>query len=302
MARDLLRSGITTVKALVLRHRSVDALQVRLLLGGVSHVLWQKEEGLPAAAPAAAAAAPAEVHAPVPHAGLLGLIASAEAHAHIELQRLQDGVGGGDEGGGGDDDDGASHGSGAWLSDGDFVVEPVDDDPPADLALPPPLHGGGEAGPPAAGGGEGEGEAAPPAAGGPGWGHGAPGAPLEHFDIPGYGSLVYSRGRLSFGAHCACGHGLCRTNRTVRPRANRPEQGRCLGVLVAWLIAGAACDDFESHQALARRAGRYDPAMSRVRRQEARAWLRSLPGSAWLFLEERALAEGQDEEPEHIPY
>ena len=102
--------------------------------------------------------------------------------------------------------------------------------------------------------------------------------------IPGYGEIVHSAARQSFGAQCKCGdHGLRRTNRTHKANDARPTQGRRLGFLAAWLRAGLDKPGFEAHQRLSRREGRWDMEIRLEAWQGARNWLHAMLVSDWLF-------------------
>ena len=172
---------------------------------------------------------------------------------------------------------------------------PLPEEPPAVEPAPPPPAEPGEPPlppPPPAGGG-------PPER--PGW-HGAAGNPHRRFLIPGYGEIVHSAARETFGAHCKCDHGLCRTNRTRKANDARPMQGRPLVFWAAWLRAGLDEADFEAHQRLSRREGRWALEVSLAARQDARNWLRAMPGSGWLFELERQRRGDEPEEPIELVY
>ena len=87
---------------------------------------------------------------------------------------------------------------------------------------------------------------------------------------------------------CYCHRGCTRT-RTLKP-GRRPQQGRPLGELAAWALAGAACQTKEAHQAL---------IPDFTARQQARRALRDhSPGYAqWTELERGTRAD-EGSEPE----
>ena len=74
----------------------------------------------------------------------------------------------------------------------------------------------------------------------------------------------------------------------------REGQGRPLGLLMAWLMAGKACNRNEHgdlKKALEARAGFEE-------RKYAREIFKVIPGTEPLFAQERACRDNEDEEPE----
>lgn len=119
--------------------------------------------------------------------------------------------------------------------------------------------------------------------------------------IPGVGSITYYADRGDFQTTCFCrGHvGHCAKTRTARPRATKPQQGRPLGYLVAWLL--------ESEQHPTTRAHvDWDPRHGVGPTREARLVARALaraqyPDFSTLEECERPPRDGEEEEPEECP-
>eukprot|EP00971_Amphidinium_carterae_P349278 6490938-Amphidinium_carterae.1 len=115
---------------------------------------------------------------------------------------------------------------------------------------------------------------------------------LDKFKVDDSGELRFKWQDESLYAHCSR-HKNCRKVRTTKPGNRRPGQGRPLGYLVAWLTA----PDLQ----IGLTAGEHEhflPSLSD--RKEARAKLRSMCGSDWLFALERPAnpeADGSDGEP-----
>lgn len=91
-------------------------------------------------------------------------------------------------------------------------------------------------------------------------------------------------------------HGLCRLDRTVKPSDGRPQQGRPVGFLVAWLWRSSAHPDRASHF-----ADRLGGRISLAERQAARAWAESAPTMAFPLSVERPRRAGEEAEPERCP-
>ena len=107
--------------------------------------------------------------------------------------------------------------------------------------------------------------------------------------IPGSGWLVYYEAIQAVQAVCGVdGHGDCRRQRTVVAGRKR-GQGRCLGHLTAWLLAGR---DFATRQ-----AHQDQRSISLQARQDARQFLLGLEGAASLLEKERPTEAGEAEEP-----
>lgn len=86
-------------------------------------------------------------------------------------------------------------------------------------------------------------------------------------------------------------------NRTLNEGRN-PNQGRPIGLLIAWVFKFVETSDQREHLAL----GRDRAAMSRDARREARAWAKQQPTLAPLFDLERPKRPGEDSELEDIPF
>lgn len=117
------------------------------------------------------------------------------------------------------------------------------------------------------------------------------------------GHITYYGNTGDFVAYCGRHRpGNCRITRTSNANASgtRLAQGRCLGVLAAWLQCASKHDDaqnpLESHKRFA--SGRHCPRPSRAERVAARQALHAVAGANALFVHERPRAEGEDSEPE----
>ena len=76
------------------------------------------------------------------------------------------------------------------------------------------------------------------------------GAGVMKIDIPGHGELVYYLELDAFQARCNVpGHGDCRRQRTAKA-GNRPGQGRCIGLLISWLMQGDQYPNQRDHNRL----------------------------------------------------
>ena len=99
--------------------------------------------------------------------------------------------------------------------------------------------------------------------------------PHPDWPVPG-GKIIFTG--LSLDAHCNIpSHNTeraCKLDRTVTPVSSARGRGRPLGLLVAWLIHGAACIDRVQHKASIQLKRPEDvAALSPEARQRARAWL-----------------------------
>ena len=126
------------------------------------------------------------------------------------------------------------------------------------------------------------------------------------FQVADLGSLRFDTHLRIMSAHCKCDrHGTCRMNRTVRP-GRRPEQGRPLGYLLAWMLAPHSrpveFPDRASHAELAVCEGIYkdNPSVSYAERCRLRAWAKSLPSLAPLFAEGLEDGGAAAEEPHEL--
>lgn len=124
------------------------------------------------------------------------------------------------------------------------------------------------------------------------------------------GELVWDPEKQQINAHCcqaehqtasssSSTRGTCHMDRTTAANPSRPGQGRPLGLLIAWLRAGATCATKEEHQRAKVRLGSRAGHAERV---AARQWLKEQGAFRELFLHERQ--KGDEEvasEPEHLP-
>ena len=88
------------------------------------------------------------------------------------------------------------------------------------------------------------------------------------------GDLVYNRNAGSLDAHCLnplhIAVGACNMNRTLKANVRRLAQGRPLGHLVAWLLAGSASNERSDHQDLRTGKGTLAEFVSHESRVHAR--------------------------------
>ena len=145
------------------------------------------------------------------------------------------------------------------------------------------------------------------------------GPPLHKFKVRGpsgrhLGDLVWNAGSGSLDAHCRCGHGRCRLNRTLhawdggrpleRMSPKQKAQGRPVGLLVAWLFAGPGSEK-DAHVDLKTGRGPLADCVSFSKRKSCRELLASDP--AWhRFVEaagfvERPARPDEDNEPVGLP-
>jgi len=65
-----------------------------------------------------------------------------------------------------------------------------------------------------------------------------------------HGTIVWNEAASSLDAHCTY-HAECRLNRTTRPGPRAyGQQGRPVGMLLAWLEKGATCATKADHEAM----------------------------------------------------
>ena len=135
------------------------------------------------------------------------------------------------------------------------------------------------------------------------------GAPLSRYRVKNggdeIGELVWNQNSCSLDAHCLR-HQDCAVNRSVKELARKPQQGRPVGMLMAWLLAGLD----EAHPSRAThfvaRLGKGEDAafMTFAKRSDARRLVES--GADWhRFLEssgckERPMRGSEDIEPEGL--
>lgn len=119
--------------------------------------------------------------------------------------------------------------------------------------------------------------------------------------FPGLGTIAFYNDRQAFQASCFCrAHaGRCAKTRTANAKANKPQQGRPLGFLAAWLIEGPRFHNTSEHMS-------WDPRSEECPSVETRLVCRALarvehPGFEELEAYERALAPGEQEEPAECP-
>jgi hypothetical protein len=139
---------------------------------------------------------------------------------------------------------------------------------------------------------DGEGVHVPYGRGGRGRGPG-----LQQFELPGLAGdlrLDDSDSKNTLVAHCKCGHGSCRMERTFNIKRNQLASGRPIGTLVAWLRRAEDCANRKEHKDM-------QVALTRVERRAARAWALTLPHLAPLFERERPPREDEGSEPGDIP-
>ena len=118
--------------------------------------------------------------------------------------------------------------------------------------------------------------------------------------------MRFPQGTISFYAdgrfeavcrlHEDCAGKGCRVTRTSKANPKRPQQGRPLGFLSAWLIAG--CDlCLESHRDKFWQAHGF----TKESRSAAREFLKGLPNGRELMAKERAKLDEELSEPEIQP-
>ena len=106
--------------------------------------------------------------------------------------------------------------------------------------------------------------------------------------LPEGGSIHYYQKGNRMVAFCPRCENDCRRRRTLNYTAERPHQGRPLGMLLAWLIDAKNCASRAEHQQLC--------LPSRAQRQHARDTCRRLPQYVDLASKERQLRDGEAEE------
>lgn len=111
---------------------------------------------------------------------------------------------------------------------------------------------------------------------------------LEH------GAIKFKRQDGSFCAHCPVHGDTCRRTRVGTP-GRRPQQGRPLGSLAAWLQLSGTCSTKAEHQALG------VEALALPVRAAARHMLYTIPDADYFFGLERERREGEGSEPEDLP-
>ena len=79
----------------------------------------------------------------------------------------------------------------------------------------------------------------------------------------------------------------------------RPGQGRPVGLLIAWLVQSADSGTKYEHQLVKKDLARTAHGLDL--RQQARAWLHSMPQYSGVFARERDPIAGEDSEPEVVP-
>ena len=118
------------------------------------------------------------------------------------------------------------------------------------------------------------------------------GAGVMKIDIPGHGELVYYLELDAFQARCNVpGHGDCRRQRTAKA-GNRPGQGRCIGLLISWLMQGDQYPNQRDHNHLCH------PSLEQ--RQIARNLFEALESSSEFLEMERPKKENEGDEPSSI--
>ena len=108
-------------------------------------------------------------------------------------------------------------------------------------------------------------------------------------DFPNGGSIHYYGKTKAMVAFCPKCENDCRRSRTVNASQGRPNQGRPLGLLLAWLDDAKNTTSRAEHQTLC--------VPSHAQRQKARDDFRHLPGYDALARVERARREGEAEDP-----
>lgn len=128
---------------------------------------------------------------------------------------------------------------------------------------------------------------------------------VRDFDGAEVGYLVWNKNAGNLDAHCTDErHGVCRLNRTLRehPLRSKPQQGRPLGLLTAWLLAGRSCADRNEHFALRVGRGANNALVSFAARLAARAHIEADPlWTAFIEAEdvhERPARHGEGCEPD----
>ena len=120
--------------------------------------------------------------------------------------------------------------------------------------------------------------------------------PVTEFamDIPGFGLLRYNSTARFLRAHCQCaGHGkVCYRRRSVDANAQRPGQGRPIGLLISWMKSSSRFDSQKEHVKAS--------VSSREDRIAARLWFRNLPHASEFEKFERALRPLEASEPDRI--
>lgn len=93
---------------------------------------------------------------------------------------------------------------------------------------------------------------------------------------------------------------MCRLTRTGRRNERRPNQGRPLGLMSAWLLAAPKFVDKESH--IRSHCDRLwlSTSLTRAQRRAGRKFLRSLAHGPALLSKEGELRPGEESEPEGI--
>jgi hypothetical protein len=110
--------------------------------------------------------------------------------------------------------------------------------------------------------------------------------------VPG-GKITFYDNKKSFEAVCSNpAHGRCVMTRTILPRLTKPSQGRPLGLMSAWLAAGPAAPNKETHWLF---------LPSHDARVEHRHGLMGTGGGPALVECERPLREGEIAEPMDLP-
>ena len=131
----------------------------------------------------------------------------------------------------------------------------------------------------------------------------------EQFQVPGYGRIFWDWNgqRLK----CVCDqHENCMFSRTLLANTSGhtrwKDQGRPLGMMLAWLRAAEHYDNTTDHHALSTRTEAANPWISFPLRAEARDWGETLPELNELFfsepLKERAQRPGEGKEPAGCSY
>lgn len=123
----------------------------------------------------------------------------------------------------------------------------------------------------------------------------------DKYPIDDWTSLTYSEqppGRRDFIVRCSrLGHNRCVFTRTANgsDRRGREGQGRCLGLVVAWALAGGNAD-------LQSKAQHNCHRPSKEARAAARAWFSGMLGAVFFVAKERPLRAGENEgDPFEVP-
>ena len=119
--------------------------------------------------------------------------------------------------------------------------------------------------------------------------------------LPVVGSFTFYRDRSDFQATCFCEHhrGHCAKTRTTNARLSRPQQGRPLGFLLAWLFEAPEHENTRSRMD-------WDPCNGSGTNHDQRTVCRELTRLSHAEFEafelcERPLREGEGQGPENCP-